>query len=102
MSDELSFDGYNLTEKEKKRYRELQRKARARNRVETKFWKYVDDNREAVIKHLGLDNPQPKEPKVRPNPYLEQALAAYGCSEKEFFQYVLSERQLSYYHNTHR
>lgn len=98
MSEELSFDGYNLTEKEKKRYRELQRKARARNRVETKFWKYVDDNREAVIKHLGLDNPQPE---VKQNPLLEKALIAYGCNEEEFFRHVLSEQQVSYYHRTH-
>lgn len=99
MSDELSFDGYNLTEKEKKRYRELQRKARARNRVETKFWKYVDDNCEAVIKHLGLDNPQPE---VKQNPLLEKALIAYGCSEEEFFAYVLSDQQVGYYHRYHK
>lgn len=88
MSEELNFDGYSLTEKEKKRYRELQRKVRAHNRAVNKFWKDVDNNREAVIEHLCLDIPQPE---IKQNPLLEKALSIYGCNEDEFFKYVLSD-----------
>lgn len=97
MNKEINFEDEHFSEKEMQKYKEMQTKLKAHKRRLNKFWKTVDANRETVINYLNL---QTSEQKI--DPRLEKVLEVYGCSADEFFSYVLSDQQVSYYHRFHR
>ena len=76
--------------------KKLQDSARQHARAEAKFWKEIDARKDEVAEHLGLKNDLERASK------LNEALQKYGCSEAEFWEYVLSQGQVSYYRNTHQ
>lgn len=102
MSKEIDFEDEYISEKDLKKYKEVQTKLKAHKRRLNKFWKTVDANRETVIEYLNLQTQDTENTKPKIDPRLEKVLEVYGCSADEFFSYVLSDQQVGYYHRYHK
>lgn len=79
-----------MTESERQKLKDLQAKAKRVERAEKDFWANVEERKDEILAKYGQTDNR-----------LEQIAAVYGCSVDELISYIISERQVSYYKNTH-
>jgi hypothetical protein len=85
-----------MNKREEQRLNELLAKKEAEEKADKEFFKQCKKRKDEVMKILKVDNTNYYEDRVK------QIAGKYGCTEKELLDYIETERQVSYYRNTHR
>ena len=74
--------------------KQLEAEAKAIRRAEQNFWKEVDKRKSEVSERYSINTMSDNR--------LEEAASFYGITADELFDYIISERQINYYKNTHK
>ena len=81
--------------------KQLEAEAKELRRAEKKFWDEVSDRQDEILEFFSKKNVGQKFEKMSDNK-LDEAASFYGITADELFDYIISERQINYYKNTHK
>jgi alpha-galactosidase/6-phospho-beta-glucosidase family protein len=85
-----------MNKREEQRLNELLAKKEAEEKADKEFFKQVKKRKDEVLKVLKVDISNDYENR------LKKTADKYGCTIVELLDYIETERQVSYYRNTHR